>query len=300
MPSTIILVTPDAGGSGAELADRIRDEAWSVHLVDARSDIAEALHASPAALLLVDAEVWDRAPFRSALCAAAPSIPVVVLTRGDEPSDALVKHLKLGAATFVPRSSSKRELRATIRSLIDLTTRNPYRERVREFLHAGEVEMRLDNDPSTIGVAVGFLRDLMDGYRIADEGTRVRLGIALGEALSNAMIHGNLEIASDLRATNSEAYFDAIDSRLGDPRFASRRVDLVVRLRNDVLCFTVRDQGKGFRVQDVPDPTNPENLMRLSGRGILMMRAYTDRVHWNQAGNEVTLEKDLGARQEQS
>jgi anti-sigma regulatory factor (Ser/Thr protein kinase) len=294
MPANIILVLPDGAADAArELADRIRDDDWSVHLVTAETAVEDAIRNAPAALLLADAQVWDHAPFRAAVTRAAPSIPVVVLTRGDEASETLVKHLKLGAATFVPRSSSKRELLATIRSLIDLTTRNPYRERVREFLHAGEVEMRLDNDPGTIGVAVGFLHDLMDGYRIADEPTRVRIGIALSEALSNAMIHGNLEIASDLRAANSDAYFDAIEQRLADPRFAARRVHLIVRLRDRVLAFTIRDHGKGFRVQDVPDPTNPENLMRLSGRGILMMRAYADRVSWNDKGNEVTLEKDL-------
>jgi anti-sigma regulatory factor (Ser/Thr protein kinase) len=217
----------------------------------------------------------------------------VVLTHGDEQAETLVKHLKLGAATFVPRQASRRELRGTIRSIIDLTARNPYRERVREFLCSGQIEMRLDNDPATIGIAVGFIQNLMDGYDVADERTRVRLGIALSEALSNAMIHGNLEIDSEVRVRDADAYFDLIERRRGEPAYASRRVVLVARVDERAVTFIVRDEGPGFRLEDVPDPTDPANLLRPSGRGLLMMRAYADDVNWNEAGNEVVLVKSL-------
>jgi anti-sigma regulatory factor (Ser/Thr protein kinase) len=293
MPSNVLLVTAEGNATESDLADRLRDESWTVLLVRGTAAAAESLGASPAAVLLVDAPVWDDPAFRKMVADLAPALPVIVLTHGDEHSETLVKHLKLGAATFIPKAASKRELRATIRSIIDLCARNPYRERVREFLHAGEIEMRLDNDPASIGVAVGFIQNLMDGYHVADHPTRVRLGIALSEALSNAMIHGNLEIDSALRAQDVEAFYDAIERRRVDQRFADRRVILIARVNKETITFIIRDSGTGFRLEDVPDPTDPENLMRPSGRGILMMRAYTDSVEWNATGNEVTLVKNL-------
>jgi anti-sigma regulatory factor (Ser/Thr protein kinase) len=153
--------------------------------------------------------------------------------------------------------------------------------------------MRLDNDPANVAVAVGFIQNLMDGYDVGDDSTRVRLGIALSEALSNAMIHGNLEVDSAVRDRDPDAYFDAIDRRRHEQPYAGREVFLTARLEKGLLTFTVRDSGPGFSVEDVPDPTDPANLLRPSGRGILMMRAYTDSVAWNARGNEVVLIKHL-------
>lgn len=293
MPSNVLLVAADGVAADSDLPDRLRDEAWTLLISPGADHALEALATTPPAVLLVEAAVWDDQRFRTSVAERAPALPIIVLTRGDESSDALVKHLKLGAATFIPKSSSKRELRATIRSIIDLTARNPYRERVREFLHSGEIEMHLDNDPATIGVAVGFFQNLMDGYHVADHSTRVRLGIALSEAISNAMIHGNLQIDSAMRSQDFDAFYNAIEQRRTQPPYSERRVILIARANRSSVTFIVRDSGAGFRVEDVPDPTDPENLMIPSGRGILMMQAYADSVTWNDRGNEVTLVKNL-------
>lgn len=45
--------------------------------------------------------------------------------------------------------------------------------------------------------------------------------------------------------------------------------------------ITVRDFGGGFKVEDIPDPTNPENLLKTNGRGILFMRSFMDEVEWS-------------------
>lgn len=58
-----------------------------------------------------------------------------------------------------------------------------------------------------------------------------------------------------------------------------------VTLTDSVNAFeiTVRDFGSGFDVDGIPDPTNPENLMKTNGRGILFMRAFMDEVEWANA-----------------
>lgn len=90
--------------------------------------------------------------------------------------------------------------------------------------------------------------------------------LALEEGLNNAIKHGN-------------AY---------DP-------DKLVELEFDVTAqqaqITITDQGGGFNPDDVPDPTADENLERPCGRGIMLMRAYMDKVEYNRRGNRVRLLK---------
>ena len=55
--------------------------------------------------------------------------------------------------------------------------------------------------------------------------------------------------------------------------------------------FVVRDGGSGFDITQVPDPTDPENMLRPSGRGLLLMQTFMDEFHFNDIGNEVTMIK---------
>lgn len=81
------------------------------------------------------------------------------------------------------------------------------------------------------------------------------IDLAVRESVANAVKHGNK--------------FDETKS-------------VEVRLvRSDVgFEMTVRDYGVGFDVDEIPDPTNPENLLKANGRGILFMRAFMDEVEW--------------------
>ncbi len=82
------------------------------------------------------------------------------------------------------------------------------------------------------------------------------IDMAMRESVANAVKHGNL--------------FDE-----------TKRVELTFFNLPDGLEIIVRDFGRGFAVEDVPDPTNPENLLKANGRGILFMRAFMDEVEWS-------------------
>jgi serine/threonine-protein kinase RsbW len=90
--------------------------------------------------------------------------------------------------------------------------------------------------------------------------------LALEEALANAIKHGN-------------------------ERNPSKRVTLRFEVGNRAVWMQVEDEGIGFRVEDVPDPTAPENLDKPTGRGIFLMRQYMTSVTYNACGNCVTLWK---------
>lgn len=104
-----------------------------------------------------------------------------------------------------------------------------------------------------------------------DEDAALNMGIAVREAVINAMMHGN---------------------RL-DPR---RRVELAFSIGSRGVRAKVRDHGGGFDPTASPDPTSRENVLKTSGRGILMMRAFCDKVEFRYRegqGMEVTLVKKV-------
>jgi serine/threonine-protein kinase RsbW len=105
----------------------------------------------------------------------------------------------------------------------------------------------------------------------ADEGLNV--GLAVREAVINAMVHGN---------------------RM-DPQLEVR---LTFEASSGGLTATVRDCGEGFDPDTMPDPTSDPNLLRTSGRGVLLMRAFVDNVTFRKLGGrgmEVELTKRLRA-----
>lgn len=88
--------------------------------------------------------------------------------------------------------------------------------------------------------------------------------IAVTEAVNNAIIHGNK------MNSNAEVALEVFD----EP---------------GSFGFSVRDAGKGFDHEHLPDPTAPENLEKENGRGIFLMRNLADEVEFNEAGNIVTV-----------
>ncbi len=79
--------------------------------------------------------------------------------------------------------------------------------------------------------------------------------MAIRESVANAVKHGNK--------------FDE-----------TKTVELTLEVAGDIFSISVRDFGAGFAVEEIPDPTNPENLLKASGRGILFMRNFMDEVEW--------------------
>jgi serine/threonine-protein kinase RsbW len=82
--------------------------------------------------------------------------------------------------------------------------------------------------------------------------------LAVRESVANAVKHGNK--------------FDN-----------TKKVEITFSDSAGALEITVRDYGPGFDLEEIPDPTNPENLLKANGRGILFMRTFMDEVEWSNA-----------------
>jgi anti-sigma regulatory factor (Ser/Thr protein kinase) len=126
---------------------------------------------------------------------------------------------------------------------------------------------------------------------LCDEADRVRIGVALEEALVNALYHGNLEVSSTLLETDYKAYCELVERRRQEPPYSTRKIHVTADMNREKAVFVIRDEGPGFNPAALPDPTEPANLEKASGRGVLLMRTFLDEVIYNARGNEVTLVK---------
>jgi len=100
--------------------------------------------------------------------------------------------------------------------------------------------------PNWIEPTVEFLRRKAVLGGVCEETPSGKLLIALHEAISNAVIHGNLELSSDLKEQGDNAFAEALARRASDPHLASRKVDIVVDFDGEVYRWVITDQGKIF------------------------------------------------------
>ena len=153
----------------------------------------------------------------------------------------------------------------------------------------------LENDVSLVTPLITWLQDQIGTMRLCTDTQVLRIGVALHETLTNAIYHGNLELDSALRQEDETVFHDLAEQRRGEPAYAARRVYLQATASREMVRYVIRDDGPGYDVHRVADPTDDENLFRVGGRGLLLIRSFMDEVTHNARGNEITLVKYLRA-----
>jgi DNA-binding NarL/FixJ family response regulator len=217
-----------------------------------------------------------------------PLIPVILMT--EEGSDELAfRALKAGAANYVPVRSLLEDLRGTLESVLAAAEVDRRRACLMRSLTQSQLEFTIGNDPTLIPCIVQMFQENVTGMGICDETTCIRLGIALEEAILNAMYHGNLEVSSELRRDGDQPYRDLIEQRKRQKPYCERTVTIRATLSRDEAVYVIQDQGPGFDPSKLPDPTDPANLESTSGRGLLLIRTFMDEVRHNQTGNEIMM-----------
>lgn len=89
--------------------------------------------------------------------------------------------------------------------------------------------------------------------------------LALSEAVTNAIVHGNKE----------------------EP---SKKVYLNARKHGNTLTISIKDEGEGFDPDSLPDPLKEENLLKEGGRGVYLIRQFADKVTYSENGTKITIE----------
>lgn len=114
-----------------------------------------------------------------------------------------------------------------------------------------------------IRIVESFIDNVKDRFKIDDD-IYGNIMVAVTESVNNAIRHGN-----------------KMDK--------SKNVTLTVECEENQLKFFVEDEGPGFDYNNLPDPTAPENLDKLGGRGIFLMKHLCDEVNFHNEGRKVEM-----------
>jgi CheY-like chemotaxis protein len=252
----------------------------------------EAIARQPPTVVLTDLLMpeMDGLELVQNIRARHPLIPVIVMTAfGSE--DIAIRALQKGAASYVPKKSLARDLADTLEQVQTAARAGQHHQQLLDCLTTVELQFVLDNDPALVPALVAYLQDQLMRMRLCDQTSRIRLGVALEEALLNGIYHGNLEVSSELRLNGDTAYYKLVRERRLQAPYAARRLHVRASLARSQAVCVIADEGPGFDPSALPDPTDPANLGRVSGRGLLLIRTFLDEVRFNRTGNEITLIK---------
>ncbi|HYG10650.1 MAG TPA: ATP-binding protein [Pyrinomonadaceae bacterium] len=117
-----------------------------------------------------------------------------------------------------------------------------------------KLQLKLPSRIESIAEAAEAAAGLAQRLNLSEEAA-FGLDMAVRESVTNAVLHGNKQDES-------------------------KQVEVVFEDAGDHIVVTVRDEGAGFDPSSVSDPTAAENLLKISGRGILFMRSFMDTVEW--------------------
>ena len=220
-----------------------------------------------------------------------PELPVILMTaNGSE--DTAVKALNSGASSYVAKRNLKADLPAALEIVLSVAATHQKRRRVFEIMTGTDTHFEVGYDRDEPSAVVRYFLETLRMMNFCDESELLRIGTAIGEAIANARDHGNLELNSEIRdSDDSSAYERLRDARAVMHPFAERRVFITTRVdANESVCV-IRDQGPGFDPTTLPDPTDPESIMRAHGRGLLLIRSFMDDVQFSASGNQITMTK---------
>jgi len=221
-----------------------------------------------------------------------PAIPLILMTAfGSE--EAAMRALRAGAANYLPKKDLARDLIETIQKVLRVSAIHHHRRQLLRYLVYRESTFHLDNDPNLISALIDLIQEEIDGLGLFDRMGQIRVGVALQEALTNALFHGNLEVSSELREVDESLYFQKAEARCRQEPYASRQIRVIVRLDGTAATFVIGDEGHGFDTSRLNRPIDPGELTTIGGRGLLLIRTFMDDVAFNSTGNTITMIKRI-------
>ena len=272
-----------------------------VELATSGEEALERLRVTPPSLIVTDLVMPGISGLElvAKVVESYPGVPVILMT-GKGSEEIAVQALQAGAASYVPKGALHQHLYTTVQDVLDMVRERSSHERLMDSLKRGRFQFVLGNDASLIPSLISHVQSVLSSVGLCDEASIIRVCIALEEALRNALFHGNLELTSEQREGDVAEYQRLVDERTTIAPYAGRQLVVTVEITPTSGRFTIRDQGPGFDPAKLPDPTDPENLEKVSGRGLLLMKTFMDEVVFNATGNEVTMVKRCSAAAKQA
>ena len=175
-----------------------------------------------------------------------------------------VRAFKMGAANYLRLPYNRDELREIVEQTLSHKLRYVDDPSLLSHVHE-KIEFELPSDLALMNGVLEYLQERVSKLGLIRP-ERSNLFVALDEAFVNAVKHGNKN----------------------DP---SKLLKITAELSSKEASFTVEDEGEGFDIREIPDPCDPANLFRTSGRGVLLIYNIMDEVEYNAQGNRVKMVK---------
>jgi serine/threonine-protein kinase RsbW len=175
-----------------------------------------------------------------------------------------IKAFKVSATKLARPDLDERELQELVATILDYKLRHiDNRESVQDLRE--HIEFEFPSALALMHVVLEYLMKRVEKLGVV-KSEQSNLFVALDEAFVNAVKHGNK--------------FDS-----------TKLVRISAEVSRAEARFTIEDEGEGFDVNSIPDPLDPENLFKTSGRGVLFIYNIMDEVKYNERGNRLTMIK---------
>jgi serine/threonine-protein kinase RsbW len=256
-----ILIIDDHDDLASALLEKFDELGHKATILDNRTDALELTNLAQFDLILTDLDNIDHSTVSSMNGKAPAILPSNIQT---EQPDEVIKAFKISAANYSRENFDETELKDIFDLILNYKAK--FVDEVESLQNLREkIEFELPSAISLMHTILDYLMKRTEKVGVCDvEGSN--LFIALDEAFVNAVKHGN--------------------------RFDYQKL---VRISADFstkeVSFTVEDEGDGFKLTEIPDPLNPENLFKTSGRGVLLIHNIMDEVTYNERGNRLTMVK---------
>lgn len=175
-----------------------------------------------------------------------------------------VKAFKICASNFERDEFDENQLREMVATVLDYKTRCVDKFDAVQDLHE-HIEFELPSGITLMHIVLEYLLKRVEKLGVI-KSEQSNLFVALDEAFVNAVKHGNKYDVAKLVRISAE-------------------------VSKKEARFTIEDEGEGFDVNNIPDPLDPQNLFKTSGRGVLFIYNIMDEVKYNERGNRLTMVK---------
>ena len=213
-------------------------------------------------------------------------VPVVMVSgRGNDSTAA--EAIRNGAASYVSKDDLAARLVETVRQVLDVRQSAQSYDCLFKSVKNLQIQLMLENDPTLLPPLVAALQQAALDMELINEESRVRLGVALDEALINAMYHGNLELPPEelvnvrTKLRNGERV-ELVENRRNTKPYSERGLHVEASLCPEKIEIVIRDGGNGFSRFFAADEES---------RGMTLIQNIVDEVTFNESGNEIRIVK---------
>jgi serine/threonine-protein kinase RsbW len=252
-----ILIVDDHDDLASLLTQEFTKSGHSVKILEKRNEAVELLEIKDFDVVITDLD-------GEYLLAQSNGADASRLPDAAEDSRSSIKAFKICISNYDKENFNEEDLKFFVETTLDNKAKCVDKKELIQDLHE-KIEFEVPSVISLMNSILDYLMKRVEKVGVVNPETS-NLFVALDEAFVNAVKHGNK--------------FDS-----------SKLVRITADVSPEEARFTIEDEGDGFNIAEIPDPLDPQNLFKTSGRGVLFIYNIMDEVRYNERGNRLTMVK---------